>query len=123
MKYWLPLLLVVAGLLPGSTWADQKADLASVPPALHAKMVRNDPLSVNDIIALKQAKVSDGVITRYLRVHTTTYVLSREQMDDLRRAGVTPNVIDYMMQTSYPGPYVGGSGPTYYPPPPPGGRL
>jgi hypothetical protein len=112
-------------LLAGCGLSDQqKADYASVQrsgvsPAIYDKMVHDDPLSVNDVIALSQARVSDGVIVRYIRDHGTVYYLSPPDMDHLRQAGVSPSVIDYMARTAYgaPYPYGPGPGPYFYPPP------
>jgi len=103
----------------------QKADYASVQragvsPAIYDKMMHDDPLSVGDIISLSQARVSDGVIVRYIRDHGTVYVLSSSEIDRLHKAGVSPSVIDYMIHTGYGGgPYPYGPGPyPYYPYPP-----
>ena len=121
MKYRFLPLFAAAALLAGCGLSDQqKADYASVQrsgvsPAIYDKMVHDDPLSVNDVISLSQARVGDGVIVRYIRDHGTVYALSGEDMDNLRHAGVSPSVIDFMARSGYPGPY--GPGPYFYPPP------
>ena len=120
------LLLVTAGCaLVGCGLSDQqKADYASVQragvsPAIYDKMVHGDPLSVGDVIALSHARVSDGVIVRYIRDHGTVYVLSGYDMDRLHKEGVSPSVIDFMAQTGNPGwPYGPGPGPYPYVYPP-----
>lgn len=100
----------------------QKADYASVQrsgvsSAIYDKMVHDDPLSINDVISLSQAHVSDGVIVRYIRDHGTVYSLNAQDYDQLHRAGVSPSVVDYMARSGYPGPYPYGPGPVIYPPP------
>ena len=122
MKYRHTLLLsVVTCLLVGCGLSDQqKADYASVQrsgvsPAIYDKMVHDDPLSVNDVISLSRARVSDGVIVRYIRDQGTVYALSGEDMDALHEGGVSPSVVDFMAHSGYPGPY--GPGPYVYPPP------
>jgi hypothetical protein len=117
------LLFVVTCLLTACGLSDQqKADYASVQrsgvsSAIYDKMVHDDPLSINDIISLSSARVSDAVIVRYIRDHGTVYALNGEDFDHLHQAGVSPSVIDYMARTGYPGPYGPGPGPYIYPPP------
>ena len=99
----------------------QKADYATVQragvsSAIYDKMVHDDPLSVNDIVALSQARVSEGVIIRYIRDHDTYYALNGQDFDRLRQAGVSPSVIDFMNRPGYPA-YGPGPGPYFYPPP------
>jgi hypothetical protein len=114
------LLLAAAALtLAGCGLSDQqKADYAAVSrsgvsPAIYDKMVHDDPLSVGDIVSLSHARVSDGVIVRYIRDHDTVYVLSGQDVDYLHNNGVSPSVVDFMIQTGRSG-Y--NSGPFIYPP-------
>jgi hypothetical protein len=79
-------------------------------------MVHGDPLSLNDIMTLSRAHVSDSVIVRYIRDQGTVYALNGQDFDALHQAGVSPSVIDYMARTGYPG-YGPGPGPYIYPPP------
>ena len=123
MKRRLLLLIAATCALAGCGLSDQqKADYASVQragvsPAIYDKMVHDDPLSINDIISLSQAHVSDGVIVRYIRDHGTVYALNGEDFDHLHQAGVSPSVIDFMAQTAGYPPYGPGPGPYFYPPP------
>lgn len=123
MKIRLLLITAATCILAGCGLTDQqKADYASVQragvsPAIYDKMVHDDPLSVGDIISLSQARVSDGVIVRYIRDHGTVYVLSGQDFDRLHQANVSPSVVDFMVHTGYPGgPYPYGPGPYVYPP-------
>jgi hypothetical protein len=96
--------------------ADQSAvERSGVSPAIYDKMVHDDPLSVSDVAALSRARVNDGVIIRYIRDHGTVYMLSHGEIDYLQQNGVSPSVIDFMVQTSQMTPYPG----PFYPPPPP----
>ena len=124
MKSRILLLVAATCALVGCGLSDQqKADYASVQrtgvsSAIYDKMVHGDPLSVNDIISLSQARVSDAVIVRYIRDQGTIYALNGQDIDRLHQAGVSPSVIDFMAQTGYPpGPYPYGPAP-YYPYPP-----
>jgi hypothetical protein len=67
-------------------------------------------------VALSQAHVSDGVIVRYIRDHNTIYYLGDSDVKYLRNQGVSPSVIDFMMQTAANYPYP-GLGPYWYGPP------
>ena len=126
MKFRFLLLAAATCLLAACGPTDQQlADYASVQragvsPAIYDKMVHGDPLSVGDIIAISRARVSDGVIIRYIRDQGTVYVLNGRDFDRLRSGGVSPSVIDYMAHTGYPPPYPYGPygpGPYVYPPP------
>lgn len=128
----LPLLLTACGLSE-----QQKADYAAVqqsgvPSATYDKMIHGDALSLYDIKSLAHARVNDGVILRYLRDRGTIYTLNSADVQDLRGAGVSQSIVDYMLQTPRlygppsvyvgygPGwydPYFGPYGPYYYPPP------
>lgn len=108
-----PLLFTACGLS-----SEQKADYArvqssGVSSAIYDKMVHGDPLSLYDIKALARAHVSDGVIIRYLRDHETVYNLDSNDVEGLRKAGVSQSVIDYMLQTprAYGSYYYPGYGP------------
>jgi hypothetical protein len=107
-----PLLLAACGLSE-----QQKADYASVgrsgvSSAIYDKMVHGDALSLYDIKALARAHVSDGVILRYLRDQSTVYLLNTADVENLRDAGVSQSIVDYMLATPhiyppnvYPAPY------------------
>ncbi len=122
MKSRIPFLILATCALVGCGLSDQqKADYAAVArsgvsPAIYDKMVHGDPLSLNDIIALSQARVSDAIIIRYIRDQGTVYVLNGQDFDRLHQAGVSPSVIDDMARTGYSGPYPYGPGPYPYPP-------
>jgi len=104
---FVPLFFTACGLSP-----EQKADYAKVQEsgvssAVYDKMVHGDDLSLWDIKDLARAHVSDGVVLRYLRDHGTVYYLNSDDVADLRKAGVSQSIVDYMLQT--PGAY--GPGP------------
>ena len=90
------LVLSGCGLSP-----QEKADLASVqkssvPSATYDKMVHGDDLSITDVCALERAGVDDGVILRYMREHSTIYVLSTHDEARLKAAGASQSLIDFM---------------------------
>jgi hypothetical protein len=109
----LPLFLTACGLSD-----QQKADYASVQrsgvsSAIYDKMVHGDALSLYDIESLSRARVSDGAILRYMRDRATIYTLNSADVQELRNAGVSQSIVDYMLETPrmyapvpvYPYPY------------------
>jgi len=118
------LLFAVTCALAGCGLSDQqKADYdqvahAGVSPAIYDKMVHGDPLSINDIVVLSKAHVNDGIIVRYIRDHSSVYYLGSSDVGYLHSEGVSPSVIDYMLQTAQNyGPYPGPPGSYWYGPP------
>ena len=94
------LLLAGCGLSP-----QEKADLTTVQSsgvdsATYDKMLHSDDLSVADICSLERAHVDEGVIQRYLRERGTVYVLSSHDTAQLKRAGASESLIDYMNHTA-----------------------
>jgi hypothetical protein len=131
----LALLVVSLSLAACGPTAQEQADYAAVersgvPPATYDKMVHGDALSLVDIEDLSHSGVNDGIILRYLRNTGTVYTLNSADVVNLRRAGVSQSVIDYMLQSArnyydYPpvydpwyGPWWGPwYGPGFYGPP------
>jgi hypothetical protein len=101
----LALLVVPLVLAACGPTAQQQADYTAVErsgvsPATYDKMVHGDPLSLSDIEDLSRAHVNDGVILRYIRDQGTIYTLNSSDVTNLRRAGVSQSVVDYMLQSS-----------------------
>jgi uncharacterized protein YcfJ len=63
------------------------------------RMDRGEPLTINDVIKLSQAGVSDDSIIVYLRDQNSAYNLSQAQIRRLRDSGVSQRVINYMAET------------------------
>jgi hypothetical protein len=109
MKTMRSALLACSLLLAGCGLSQQEqADLvvvqnSGVDSATYDKMLHSDELSVADICALERAHVDEGVIQRYLRERGTVYVLSAHDTAQLRRAGASQSLIDYMNHTAIAG--------------------
>jgi hypothetical protein len=69
---------------------------------------QGQPLGLADIKALSKAGVSDEVIISQIRNARVVYRLSTAEIIDLKDAGVSQRVMDFMINT-----------PSLYPPPPP----
>lgn len=113
---FLPLLLIPVLLAGCETVSNQdRAVLQShnVPDNVYQRMVYGDALSLDDVIALSQRDVPSGLIIHYMDKADTVYILRKADVKRLRSAGVTEEVISYMLSTapSYGpgpgGPYVG----------------
>ncbi|HSX14035.1 MAG TPA: hypothetical protein VLE96_06435 [Chlamydiales bacterium] len=61
------------------------------------RMDRGEPLTINDIIKLSQSGVSDDTIIRYIQEKQTIYNLTQAQARRLRDAGVSQQVIQFML--------------------------
>jgi len=118
---------VVAGGLIGYSM-DQQQRLHQQAPQTYVRVEQGQPLSVADVRALGRAGISDDVIISQIRNSHTVYHLSAADIIDLRDAGVSNAVIDYMINT----PGTAGSAPvsqtsvvyvTNPPPPPPAETL
>ena len=62
-------------------------------------MDQGQPLAVSDVKALAQAGVGDNVIISQIRNSHTVYHLTAADIIDLRNAGVSNQVIDFMINT------------------------
>lgn len=71
----------------------------SVPIPLVARMQRHQPLDLADIVTLSRRNVPPALIVRYLEGTVAEYSLRTEDVLQLRRAGVSPIVIDYLLST------------------------
>lgn len=105
MKHSLLFVLLALPFLNASgSSPQQEADYAAiqtsgVSTALYDKIRFGNALNLGDVKALSRAKVKDEVILRYMRNLCTIYTLTSDEVKDLRAAGVSQNVINYMMKT------------------------
>ena len=73
--------------------------------SLRTRVVQGQPLGLEDVKALAKAGVGDDLIVNQIAATRTVYRLSTAQIIDLKNAGVSSKVIDFMIST-----------PTAYPP-------
>jgi hypothetical protein len=104
MKSWMMAVLVVMGLTGCAT--DRaierrlgELDRCGVTGPVRVKVAELEPLTAKDIITLSRDKVSDGTIVGHVRDAGTVYVLRTAQVEQLRKAGVSAEVVDYLMAT------------------------
>ena len=62
-------------------------------------VVQGQPLAIEDIKNLSKANVGDDLIISQINMSRTVYHLNTAQIIDLRNAGISAKVIDYMINT------------------------
>ncbi len=91
----------VTGALVGHSMdEEERARLRAEAPQTYIRVEQGQPLSVADVKALAQAKLSDDVIISQIRNSHTVYHLSTADIIDLKNSGVSERVIDYMINTA-----------------------
>jgi len=99
---------VTGGIIGNAMDQQQRETLAKQNPQTLQRVQAGQPLGLADIKALARAGVSDDIIISQIRNSHTVYRLSTAEIIDLKDAGVSNRVIDFMINT-----------PSMYPPPPP----
>jgi outer membrane lipoprotein SlyB len=99
---------LAGGMIGHSMDQEHRAALARQSPETLQRMDAGQPLGLADIKALSRAGISDEVIISQIRNSRTAYRLTTVEIIDLKNAGVSQRVIDFMINT-----------PSLYPPPPP----
>jgi len=91
---------LAGGALIGSSLDEQdRMIMDKTSPRTVERMDRGEPLTINDIIKLSQAGISDETIIQYMQKTKTTYNLSQAQINRLQEAGVSQRIINYMIDT------------------------
>jgi outer membrane lipoprotein SlyB len=90
---------LAGGLVGNSMDQEQQARLRQQAPQTYARVEQGQPLSVADVKALAQARVSDDVIISQIRNSRTVYHLSSADIIDLHNSSVSDKVVDYMINT------------------------
>ena len=103
---------LITGSLVGESMAEsQRAQLRREAPRTYERVEQGQPLAVADIKALSKAGISDDVIISQIRNAHVVYRLTTAEILDLKDAGVSNKVIDYMINT--PGTNAGAT-PVYH---------
>jgi hypothetical protein len=123
--------LALLGSLAGcATSAQMQSDLNTladngVPPALYRKAQQGVILDLPDVATLARRNVPDDITLRLLQRTRATYTLAVQDVERLKKAGVSDRVINYLLATPQlyprveyvPAPY-GWYGPGWYDPGP-----
>lgn len=76
-----------------------RAALESESPQTLAKIDQKEPLTVNDIKKMSKIGLSDQIIISQIEATGSVFYLSTADIIDLKSAGVSQGVIDYMIKT------------------------
>ena len=120
MKKIFLMFLMVAGLLAFSGCATlnpyDRGLLVQhhVSNSLYQRMLHGEPLALEDVIELSRRQLPAGFIIHYLSSTRSAYHLSSGDVARLRKAGVSKEVVDYLLDT----PALYAPRPYYYPYPP-----
>jgi hypothetical protein len=110
---------MVGGLIGHGMDQAQEAQLKAQAPQTLQRVEQSQPLTVTDVKALAKAGLSDDLIISQIRNSRTVYHLGTADIIDLKNAGVSERIIDFMINTPtqvQPAQVAGVVGPT--PPPP-----
>ena len=91
---------LTGGIIGNAMDQQQRETLARQSPETVQRIEQGQPLGVADIKALAKAGVSDEVIISQIRNSHTAYHLSTAEIIDLKDAGVSEKVIDFMINTA-----------------------
>jgi len=90
---------IAGGLIGNSMDQQQRERLREQSPQTYVRINQGQPLSVADVQALTRAGVGDDLIISEIRNSHTVYHLSAGDIIDLRNAGVSNRVLDFMINT------------------------
>lgn len=91
---------LTGGIIGNSMDQAQRERVREQAPETWQRVQQGQPLGVADIKALAKAGVSDEVIISQIRNSHVAYHLSTAEIIDLKDAGVTEKVIDFMINTA-----------------------
>ncbi|MBS0615166.1 MAG: hypothetical protein JSR58_01270 [Verrucomicrobia bacterium] len=90
----------VGGAIIGAAMESADRDsLQKQSPRTLNKIDNKEQLSVDDIKKMSKAGLSDNVIISQIQATNSVFYLSTADIIDLKNAGVSQRVIDYMIQT------------------------
>jgi uncharacterized protein YcfJ len=91
--------LLTGALVGQSMELEQQDRLRRESPRTYERVEQGQPLSTADIKALAKAGITDDVIISQIRNSRVVYRLTTAEIIDLKDAGVSHKVIDYMINT------------------------
>ena len=81
--------------------SSDRENLEHKSPNTMGKIDRSEQLSIDDVIKMSQAGLTDDKIIGTIHSTGSVYHLSSSDIDELKNAGVSQRVIDFMLQTPY----------------------
>lgn len=83
----------------GIDQAQQAQDAQFREQAYQQQALDTQPLTIDDIVSMSRARISDDLIISQIRNSRTIYHLRTADIVDLKRTGVSERVIDFMINT------------------------
>ena len=90
---------IAGGVIGHSMDQQERARLQAQAPQTYQRVEQGQPLTVADVKALARASVGDDIIISQIRSTRTVYHLSAAEIIELRDAGVSQRVIQFMIGT------------------------
>ena len=90
---------LAGGLIGNAADREQVAQLKAQAPQTYARVDQGSPLSIADVKALAKAGISEDVIIAQIQSSRTVFHLTAADIIDLRDAGVSDKVVNYMINT------------------------
>ncbi len=115
---------ITGGLIGQSMDQEQRSRLQAQAPGTFERVDQGQPLGIADVKAMARAGVSEDAIISQIRNSRTVYRLTAPEIIDLHEGGVSPKVIEFMINTptmsgASAAPAQGGVVVAQPPPPPP----
>jgi hypothetical protein len=90
---------LVGGLIGHGMDQAQESELRARAPQTLQRVEQSQPLTISDIESLTRAGINDDLIISQIRNSRTVYHLRTGDIVDLKNAGVSERVIDFMINT------------------------
>jgi len=90
---------LAGGLIGNAADREQAARLRAQSPQTYERVDQGSPLGVADVKALAKAAISEDVMISQIKNSRTIFHLSAADIIDLRDAGVTDKVVNYLINT------------------------
>jgi hypothetical protein len=110
---------LVGGLIGHGMDQAHEAQLRAQAPQTMQRVEQGQPLTVVDVKSLAKAGISDDLIISQIRNSRTVYYLTTADIIDLKNAGVSERIIDFMINTPTQIPSAQVAGVAGPPPPAP----
>src|ERR1051325_1444044 len=110
---------IAGGVIGNSMDREERARRRAQAPQTYARIDQGQPLVVADVKAMAAAGLADEVIITQIRATHTVYHLSAVDIIDLKNAGVSQRVIEFMINTASGSAAPAGTAVVVAEPPPP----
>jgi hypothetical protein len=110
---------IVGGLIGHGMDQAHEAQLRAQAPQTMQRVEQGQPLTVVDVKSLAKAGISDDLVISQIRNSRTVYYLTTADIIDLKNAGVSERIIDFMINTPTQIPSAQVAGVAGPPPPAP----